>query len=233
MVETDETIMLIDAGTGLVCNEYRLVDRKKIHMAFTHFHMDHILAFPFFPYHLKRDQTLTVHHDEKISSPPERALLDFVRRPFFPMDHKSLTSNVAWSSFIGRLELGDLTVTTFPLNHPEFSVGYRFEKDGKVYVHVSDHEHEPAFDAVILENIADADLLTMDAMYDPRDYRKGFGHTRWTDVVRLAGAARVKKLLLSHHHYHYTDRRIDGIVKDARSLYANTDAAHEGGIYIL
>ena len=233
IVETEDQIVLVDAGTGLICNEYRFADRKKIHMVFTHFHMDHILSFPFFPYHLKKDQELIVHHDEKLSPPPKEALLDFVRRPYFPMDHQSLTGNVSWSAFSDRLELGDLTVTTFPLNHPDFSIGYRFEKAGKTYVHISDHEHEPELDDAILANIAGADLLTMDAMYEPQDFNKGFGHTRWTDVVRLGKAAGVGKLLLWHHHYHYTDRRIDTIVKNAQSIYAPTDAAHEGGVYLL
>lgn len=233
IVEAGDDVVLIDAGTGLICNEYRFANRKRVHMVFTHFHMDHILAFPFFPYHLTRGQRVIVHFDPDLSPEPRSALLDFVRRPHFPMDHLSLEERFDWRTFHRELVIGDLRITAFPLNHPDFAVGYRFDHGGRSFVHISDHEHEAAWEGRILERIGGVDLLTMDAMYDAPDYRRGWGHSTWPDVVALARKASVGRLLLWHHHFHYTDRRIDHIVSDAQTLYAFTDAAHEGGTYTL
>ena len=232
LVEAGDQAVLIDAGSGLMCNESRFSNKQHVHMVFTHYHLDHILSFPFFPYHLRADQRVTVHHDPKLGTHPRDALLDFVRKPFLPMDHASLLRPLAWSAFDATLEIGPLRIDAFPTHHPEFGIGYRFTVGDKVYVHISDHEHEPHFDGPILEQLADADLVTMDAMYEPQDFHKGFGHSTWPTVVELARKASVKKLLLWHHHYHYTDSRIDRIVDDARGILPATEAAQEGRIYV-
>ncbi len=230
IVEAGDDVVLIDAGSGLICNEHRFAHAPVVHMVFTHFHMDHILAFPFFPFHLQKGQKIVVHHDPALSPDPRSALFDFVRRPHFPMDHGALDSRFVWTQFHGSFEVGGLSISAFALNHPDFAVGYRFRYDGREYVHISDHEHEPAWDGRILSAIGGAHLVTMDAMYDAPDYRPGWGHSRWPDVVDLAVRGGVERLLLWHHHYHYTDRRLEHIVSEAQTLHARTDAAHEGGI---
>jgi phosphoribosyl 1,2-cyclic phosphodiesterase len=233
ILEAGDTCVIVDAGSGLVFARPYVERFTAIHMVVTHFHMDHVLGFPFFPYHLRPDQTIHFHYDLDYMPEPRSIMTDFVRRPYFPMDHIEIGRKFKFSPFSGSVNIDGLKVEPFALNHPDFAVGYRFTHGGRVFVHASDHEHLPSLDAAILRAVEGADLLTMDGMYDLQDYHPGWGHSTWKDVCRLADKGGVGKLLLWHHHYHYTDDRLDGIVAQAREVFPDTDAAREEAEYLV
>ena len=77
----------------------------------------------------------------------------------------------------------------------------------------------------LLDFIQGADILIHDSMYTDEEYpsRVGWGHSTFSQSLRLAEEAGVKKLLFFHHDPERSDEEIDRIVDRIRD-----DAAARG-----
>lgn len=109
--------------------------------------------------------------------------------------------------------------------HPECTVSYRFEEKptGKVFVFLTDHENTDAIPNDLLEHVTGADLLIQDGQYGREQYEKqtgGWGHGTPDYCARLALAAKVKRLGITHHDPAATDADIDGRVAEANEYAA-------------
>jgi phosphoribosyl 1,2-cyclic phosphodiesterase len=125
----------------------------------------------------------------------------------------------------------DVVVRTAPLNHPGGATGYRVEYDGKVVVYVTDTEHRPgAPDANVLALANAADLMIYDANYTDAEYpdHVGWGHSTWQEAVRLANAAKVKRLALFHHDPDRGDQAMAAVAAEAAAARPKTMVAREG-----
>jgi ribonuclease BN (tRNA processing enzyme) len=65
-----------------------------------------------------------------------------------------------------------------------------------------------------------ADLLIHDAEYTETDYMRTrtWGHSVYTDALKLAMEAGVKRLGLFHHNQERTDDQVESIVEDCRRI---------------
>jgi ribonuclease BN (tRNA processing enzyme) len=73
---------------------------------------------------------------------------------------------------------------------------------------------------------AGADLLLHDAEYTPEQYKftKGWGHSVYTDALRLALEAGVKEFGLFHHNQDRSDAELDRLVDDCRGIVEKENA---------
>ncbi len=139
-------------------------------------------------------------------------------------------------------------VTAQALNHPGGCFGYRIEelRDGArtVFAYATDHEHGAELHAGVQALAEDADILFYDAQYTPDEYagahgcpRAGWGHSTYAAGLREAQAARVRKLLLTHHDPIHDDWAIAKIENEAQRAAAGTGveilAAREGMTFTL
>ena len=200
-------------------------------MFFTHFHWDHIQGVPFFipifhpSWHLHFH---SVHEPEVL----ENYLMGQMRAPYFPVSMPAALSVRSYVSVPERgVQLGDLRIVRFLLNHPNGAHGYRIEAPGRSVVFAFDHEHgDDEIDRGIIEHAAGADLLIYDAQYTQEEYeaRRGWGHSTWQQAARIAKTAGAKQLVLIHHDPMHDDDMVTGIVEQAREQFANTVGAKEG-----
>jgi len=114
-----------------------------------------------------------------------------------------------------------LLVSMFRSNHPEQTISYRFTEypTGQSFVFLTDHESQSGIPVDLRMHVLEANLLVEDCQYTTEDYQKrftGWGHADPGYVSRLALAAAVKALGLTHHNPASTDYVIDAIVADAR-----------------
>jgi phosphoribosyl 1,2-cyclic phosphodiesterase len=229
-------IFVIDAGTGVRGLGDALLSEfagQKIELRFllTHFHWDHIQGMPFFAPLYSGDNYVSFLS----GIPPERVketLEGQMVAPYFPVPFNFLGAR---QDFIEVCEAGGqhagITIRSFPMNHPQGAVGYRFEAGGAVVVHASDFEHgHPRLDGVLRDFAQDADVLICDSQFTPAEYefRKGWGHSTWMECTRVARDAGVKRLILFHHAPEHGDQAVADIEREARRCFENTDAAREG-----
>src|SRR5262249_28610426 len=137
--------VVIDAGSGIRDLGARLCSRadpqRSLHLFLTHFHWDHIQGIPFYEPLYRPGNEVTFH---SMASPDEaRTILERqMAYPYFPFDYKALCAKREYIQTCDEpFYLDELTVRSFPMNHPQGAVGYRFECEGAVVVHASDFEH--------------------------------------------------------------------------------------------
>lgn len=245
-VEThDGTILILDAGTGLRSLGDSLIQRARetknpieASILLSHFHWDHIQGFPFFRPIYSPQNSFTI-----CGSIPETQFLKFAFQgqfsyPYFPVIYNQLSAKIDFIQFPqDPTPFRDIILSSRRLNHPQGCSGFRLECHSKVLVYATDHEHgNPEADRAVRELARDADLLISDAQYTPEEYaagKDGWGHSTWTEAVRIAEDAHIKKIVLTHHDPWRDDAGLEAIEQLARSRFPNCVSAREGLEIIL
>ena len=230
-------IIVVDAGTGIKDFGDCLVRERgeeplRVTLLLTHFHLDHVMGFPFFAPLFHPDVEITVY----APAPPaetERYLGGLVTGKYFPLELFETKSRKIYREFPpDGLVLGGIKVTHHRLRHPQGGLAYRFEEGGKSVVFATDTEHpEDGVDNDLAAFAAGASHLVCDATFTPDEYangKRGWGHSTWLEGTRLAAAAGVDDLLLSHLNPDHGDDLVDGLAASAREHFRRTSAARAG-----
>ncbi|MAG14258.1 MAG: MBL fold metallo-hydrolase [Spirochaetales bacterium] len=251
----EEKLIIMDAGSGIraLGNHMMQNDLPKgpidTSIFITHTHWDHIMGFPFFTPIFIPSSKLKVYgpvtyEDEGL----DRIIGDQLTYRYFPIKHSELAADITYHPLKeSSIDLGDgIQVTTKYLNHPILCLGYRFEREGKVFCTAYDNEpfrnvfpsdpEDPRYDAMaaeegeiaareenekVLQFYQNADILVHDTQYTNEEYldsKLGWGHTPFEFAINSAHKAGVKKLVLFHHDPLRTDEQIDGLLEHYREL---------------
>lgn len=231
---TDE-IVLVDAGTGIrrLGNLLLAENRNRYTMIFTHSHWDHLMGFPFFRPLYQNGVEVYMRGCPAVHETIRQIISRVMTSPNFPVNYDDLHAEITYNGTDDKtFTIGGMTVDTIPLSHPNGGSGYKFTEGGKTFVFLTDNElmyrHPGGLhyeDYVSFS--ADADLLIHDAEYTAEDYTttRTWGHSVYTDVLRLAIEAGVAKLGLFHHNQDRTDDQINEIVSSCRKIIKNRTAA--------
>jgi len=257
-VRAGETIIILDAGTGL-----RLLGRELVSefgnlpldltLLLTHTHWDHIQGIPFFlPVYQQRNQLRILGYEgAKIGL--QTVMNSQMESPFFPIGLNEVPANIR----IEELKEWEFTIDKVSVQacyacHPGICVGYRLNVAGRSLAFFPDNEiatpEEAARDggrvviaaersgSRLVEFIRGADVLVMDSQYTAEEYQKhiGWGHGCVDRVVELACDAGIKQLFLFHHDPNHDDAMVHQMVAHARQLAGargsslRVDGAREG-----
>ena len=228
----NDDIIIVDAGSGIrrLGNALLAEGRRDFNMFFTHAHWDHLLGFPFFKPIYFQDTRINMYGCPFAQISVKDLISQVMVAPHFPIDYQDVRGSIFYHETCGdHFAINSMTVTSFPLSHPNQGMGYRFEENGKAFVFLTDNELSyihpggATFDEYV-RFAADADLLIHDAEFREDDYRKTCGHSTYNDAVRLAVEARVKSLGLFHHNQERTDAGVDDIVERSRRLIQERQA---------
>ena len=250
-VRAGEQRVIFDAGSGIRQLGLDLLSRggSYQHIFLTHFHWDHIQGFPFFPPLYRPDIDLKIV-GPKQNNIDVRSLFAGQMGPiYFPVPFSAVAAKMSFDHLNeGTWELDGIHLRTLRVRHPSWVVGYRIEVGNRVICFIPDDEVDgegydvaPGWRERLVEFIHGADLLIHDSMYTDEEYpsRLGWGHSTFSQSIRLAEEGEVKRLLFFHHDPERTDAEMDGIVgraRDeamARGCTLSMDAAAEGSDFLL
>jgi phosphoribosyl 1,2-cyclic phosphodiesterase len=222
----DDEIVIIDAGSGVRRLGNRLVaeGRGTFTMLFTHAHWDHIMGFPFFKPIYRPETRIAVFGCPYAQASVRAMIAHIMAPPNFPVNFDDITAEITYSEACQfAFTLGSLTITPIAPSHPNQGIGYRFEEEGKSFVFLTDNEltyrHPEGMGYEdYLAFAKGADLLIHDAEYLPEDYpaTRTWGHSVYTDTLRLGLDAGVSQLGLFHHNQDRTDQAIETMVEECR-----------------
>ena len=219
--------LILDAGSGIRIAGNRLPkDVKRVDLLLTHLHMDHIQGLGFFA------PLYTPGLDVHLWGPPSttRTLRSRLNRylspPLFPVRIRELPSRVHCHDVTqGQWEIGDFKVRSSLVAHPDPTLGYRLESEGRIVTYLPDHEPQlgcrtglPTTEWLSGHHLAEgADLLIHDAQYTEDEYlnRVGWGHCTPTLAVRFAELVRARRLLFFHHDPSRSDVEVERICAEA------------------
>lgn len=240
-LDNDE-LVVFDAGTGIRdLGDHLIANGESLNMylLITHPHWDHIQGFPFFKPALISGNEITIIGTERKDINLQRIIADQMNRIYFPVQLNELKAKINFRP-IGEEEftIFGAHVRTMYVNHPGFTVGYRFEYKGKILVYISDNE---PFDSVaaarltnfekivqekylaekgdpnqrVFEFARNADILIHDTTYTPEEYvdKVGWGHSHYLFTIKVAAEANVKHLVLFHHDPQHNDEKVDEITE--------------------
>lgn len=240
-IRAGKRLFVIDGGTGARQFGDSLWPEGPLDATFlmTHLHLDHVQGFPFFgPFHGPNNR-FELWSAEHSGMDLQGIMGRMFQQPAFPVTLDMLRAKLDFRRVTpgAPLEFGDLHVKSKMLRHPGGSVGYRLEFGGRVYAHCSDWEHpeDGSLDQDLLDLIAGADLLSIDATYTDDEYegrkgplRHGWGHSTHTIALQHADEAKVKNTLLFHHDPARTDDELDAIAATLLAGRSNVRFVREG-----
>jgi phosphoribosyl 1,2-cyclic phosphodiesterase len=228
--KTDK-IIIIDAGSGIRRLGNRLLDegRHDYTLIFTHAHWDHIMGFPFFKPIYRKSTRIQLLGCPFAQASVREMISRIMTPPNFPVNFDQIRAAIHYQEACAEsFTIGSLTVTPIALSHPNQGLGYRFEEDGKSFVFLTDNElgyrHPGGMDYEDYCSFSrGADLLIHDAEYRPEDYRltRTWGHSVFTEALKLALDAGVARLGLYHHNQERTDQGVEQMVEECRRIIAD------------
>jgi len=230
-------VIIVDAGSGIRKLGNKLLDenRYEYNIVFTHSHWDHLLGFPFFKPLYNDGAHMNLYGCLHTQDSVKEMVSHVMTRPYFPVDFESIKAEV---SFHGACEssfrIDSVTIIPIPLSHPGQGIGYKFIEDDKCFVFLTDNEltfrHPGGLDYHdYLDFSSGADLLFHDAEYTEEEYEKTktWGHSIYTDALKLALEAGVKRFGLFHHNQERTDVTLDGMVKNCQDIIGSNGVSLE------
>src|SRR5471032_1213842 len=236
-------LLIFDCGTGAHPLAADLMARGKkaidANILLGHTHWDHIQGFPFFSPAFVKGNSVAIHGPEGSRGSLHEVLAGQMEFTYFPIELNQLPAAITYHDLTeGIHTIGSTRVATQFLNHPAMTLGYRVEAGGVAVVYLVDHEpfsddlwradaESGHIDSILHEGdrrhakfMAGADLVIHDAQYTPEEYgpKKTWGHSTYDYVVKIAAAAGVRRVALTHHDPSHNDDFVDDIERKARAL---------------
>jgi phosphoribosyl 1,2-cyclic phosphodiesterase len=232
-----DEVIIVDAGSGIRRLGNLLIQekRERIFMIFTHAHWDHILGFPFFKPIYQRGTTIQMFGCPLAQESIQGMISRTMEAPYFPVHFQDLQADISYHEACqSSFSIQSMTVTPIPLSHPNQGYGYKFTEDGRSFVFLTDNElgyqHPGGLPFGDYVNFSrGADFLVHDAEYTEEDYpeTRSWGHSVFTDALRLALEAGVKTFGIFHHHQERTDSALEGLVQHCRRVIEERGAQME------
>lgn len=230
--------LIFDAGTGIRALGSSLAGRQglRAHVFLTHTHIDHINGFPFFrpAYDPSNCFEVWAGHLSERPGGLQSVLKSLMSGPLFPVPIDIMHACIAFNDFKAgeRLQpFEGVVIETARLNHPQGATGYRVNYGGRSICYVTDTEHrEGKLDRNILKLIKGSDLVIYDSTYTDEEYPRfrSWGHSTWSEGVKLCEEAGAKTLVAFHHDPEHDDAFMDGIARSLEQRRPGSIVAKEG-----
>ena len=147
---------------------------------------------------------------------------------YFPVPYEALAARLSFEHLSGAPWRDNGTeVAAYRVRHPADTYGYRIRTGDVSVAFIPDNELVGAQYAVdgpgwypgLLDFLEGVDVLFHDAMFTDAEYEhvEGWGHSTFSQAIKLAEDAGVKRLLFFHHAPDRTDADLLRILDEARA----------------
>ena len=233
--------LIFDAGTGIreLGNEIQSLGGPAVcHIFFSHFHWDHIQGLPFFAPAFDPRNSITFYSP---ISGFQSVLEGQMKPPYFPITMDVMAASKHFHVLDGApVKVGGVEILYRPMNHPGGCYSYEIRESGLKVIYSTDTElREEDFrkSPANAEYFQNADLMILDTQYTLGEAieKYNWGHSSFSLAADFAASWSIKRLVLFHHEPSYSDRKIEGIFKNAEWYVEHLESrgievylAHEG-----
>lgn len=210
LLEEDGFQIMIDFGSGVLSKMQNIVQPEQLDaVILSHYHPDHVADIGV----LQHARLIQNFLGNKSACLPIYGH-PFDKEEFSKLTYRKITKGVAIEPQ-KTLTIGPFRVQFLKTNHPVPCFAMRFEAKGKSLVYTAD----TAFKEEFIPFSAQADLLVCECNFYKDQEGKNAGHMNSHDAGKLARAANVKELLLTHLP-HYGEH--SNLVKEAAEKYSGS-----------
>ncbi|HET7838324.1 MAG TPA: MBL fold metallo-hydrolase [Rectinemataceae bacterium] len=213
--------LIFDAGTGIRELGAQIAATKRpesCHIFFSHFHWDHVQGLPFFSPAFDSRSTIDFYSPV----PGFRDILERqMRSPSFPITMEAMGARKHFHVLSGDpVRVGAVEVRYRQMSHPGGCYSYEVRENGVKVIYSTDTElREEDFRRTPenAEYFQDADALIIDTQYTLGEAieKYNWGHSSFSLAADFASTWGIKRLILFHHEPSYSDRKLEGICKNA------------------
>ena len=215
-----EANILLDAGTGVFRLE-KLLRSTELSILLTHAHLDHVIGLTYFLDLLAITPLRTIHlygEAKKIHAVQQNIFNEEIF-PAVPPFH--------WhpiDAFHGTWQIGQTSVSWFPLEHPGGSIGYRLQFQGVSLAFVTDTISRP--DSDYWSRIQGVDWLIHECNFrdDEQELAEKTGHSWTSAVLENAYQHGIQRLILMHINPLESDSDPMGLAEATSRLGSRTPA---------
>lgn len=213
LLEIDGHFVLIDCGSGVLSNMFKIIDITKLDaLILTHLHNDHISDISVLKYAIDLSGKYGMKREALPVFAPDtpEAAADSLRSEG-NMIIGRLKDGMTMNLYGARLE-------TFRMEHPVETYGLRIEHNGSVFAFTADSTPCDA----LADLLKDADLAIMDAGMLEKYRKPVMMHMTAAECAAAANRYGVKKLLLTHILPLISG---DELLAEARAVRSETELA--------
>ena len=212
-LDCGDALVVLDAGSGLAALGERIAreKRRRVDILLSHLHLDHVMGlFPFAP---RYDRSAEIH----LYGAPDFAgeLARLIGSSLWPVDLAGGRARILFHEVQGgrpfQLAGGaapGLAVTALEGSHPGGCFYYRLEDGVRSLAYALDCELSGDMEPRLADFARGADLLVWDASFTARDKKPGWGHAAWEEGQAFGASAGVRRVLMTHYSWEYTDQFI-------------------------
>lgn len=232
----NDCLFICDAGTGIrpISTKFDGHQYRAVFLFISHSHWDHIQGFPFCHY-LNLDINLYLFS-------PKSSHIDALLRQFdndnFPVALHDLPCTLTQGLTIQEIEeISKVSISCIQTNHHGECYGFRFNHMTIDITYIPDNQlhdtNHASFNSMVTF-CRHTDVLIHDAQLVPSDmpHKKHWGHSLYTDMLRLSEAAGVNHAVLFHHDPCRTLTELNEMLDHAKVLApsVHTHLAKEMGL---
>ena len=232
LVEKDDSLFLLDAGTGVrkfleKDMASKLSKSKKLHIFFSHLHHDHTCGLTWLLKLFKGKIFIYVPKSPLVEFEGEKIIRELASPNMFGLSLEK------WPNFgdiisydTTEISVDRIKIKILPQEHSGGSVGIRIGK----FAYITDTEPTDKH----IDFIKNCDLVFMDTMHDKGDYEaiitnnKKAEHGWSVGNGIIASKSNIKQLGLIHINCFYNSHRIDSLLSETKSQFENTIIPQEG-----
>ncbi len=223
--------ILLDAGSGLLNFERELLQGdNKLHLLFSHTHMDHLMGLPFADIMFDDTLNIDIYGESRSGLDIKEQISRLVSPPLWPISFDDFCANVRCYPLKSEFFLGDVRVRTMHANHPGGCCIIRLDCEDKSVVYATDNEMAAAPSEEFIRFTKGCTLLVCDGQYSKEEYpqKRGFGHTGRNVALKAAAQTECEQFIIFHHDPLSTDDILDAVQRKISNSNPQCFLAKEG-----
>jgi phosphoribosyl 1,2-cyclic phosphodiesterase len=237
-LRSDDHLIILDAGSGIRELGNKIIrdgSQDEIHILISHYHWDHIQGVPFFKPLYNKKYKLIFYGLSAEEYSIETLLSSQMEPRNFPIRIEDVNARIIYRNIFpdDNLNFGKLKITTYQANHPSTTLVYKFEKNNKSLIYMTDNElkYEQNKNSVEYKNLVEfcsgCDYLIHDAMFDELSEKnsKGWGHSSNISLAEFSIHAKVGHIVLFHYNPDYSDAKITALLNETKKYLKSKNSA--------